>query len=92
MGKTNSAADFISTSVLAENIRLPLSIVIEEKKQSAEDIAAIMRNGTYSIQKPVCRLYAGKQCLGEGQISEKEGKRVFKLITNERNTPKGGKK
>jgi hypothetical protein len=91
MGKTNGTAEFFKTSVLAEKIRLQLSIVIEEDTRNAAELSAILEEGKYTVKKRICRLYAGKQCLGEGRISEKDGKTVFSLITDKQNA-KGGAK
>ncbi|MBN1647313.1 MAG: hypothetical protein JW874_04705 [Spirochaetales bacterium] len=87
-----STQDFYNSSVLAERIQLPLAIVFEEKEQNAAELSALLQKGSYRVTNPVCRLYAGNQCLGEGTIREQDGKTVFRLTAPDKTGAKGGKK
>lgn len=85
-----SGEDFIRKSLLAGKIKLPLKIVIEQKKMSAKEFSRVRKEQEYHIENEVCRLYAGTQFLGEGEISKKDGRVVFQMKTEK--TAQGGKK
>ncbi len=85
-----SGEDFMKNPLLAEKIKLPLKIVIEQKKMSAKEFSRVRKEKEYRIEKEICRLYAGAQFLGEGEISKKDGKVVFQIKTEK--SAQGGKK
>jgi hypothetical protein len=83
MADTMNYDSFLQTSKIADIVKLPVTIVVQETKLSPNDLVEIEQSGVYgpvNKKELVCKLEVGGQTLANGKIIKKGGEYFFKII------------
>ena len=82
MTREESSRGFLADSTLAQNTRIPVSVVLDRMSLSAQDLAEVRRAATYRAAEGVmaaCEMEAGGQIVATGRIVRRKGRYYLKV-------------